>query len=236
VRPEGKRGGRPVKYWEGFVKVLSAIRDDYGKPCGKLLVPMTGGTLDFLAESEDPKYGITEGIRRLLLEVSAAETDRLLKPAREALEIRGVSTTRSVQTPLRSQIPVRTHFDRETVKPGFFAFDTVGHCGGSASGQFCKTLTGTDVFSGWIEEHALMNAANHWVFEAFSDLQRELPFPLIGAHYDNGMEFINEPLLTWCIKRHIEAARTRPYHKNGNCYAEQKNFGCRTQDRRILPV
>jgi hypothetical protein len=27
VRPEGKRGGRPVKYGEGFVKVLSAIRD-----------------------------------------------------------------------------------------------------------------------------------------------------------------------------------------------------------------
>jgi hypothetical protein len=69
-----------------------------------------------------------------------------------------------------------------------------------------------------------MNAANHWVFEAFSDLQRELPFPLMGAHYDNGMEFINEPLLTWCIKRHIEATRTRPYHKNDNCYAEQKNY------------
>ncbi|MDR0473153.1 MAG: transposase, partial [Treponema sp.] len=29
----------------------------------------------------------------------------------------------------------------------------------------------------------------------------------------------------WCIRRHIEAARSRPYHKNGNCYAEQKNYG-----------
>jgi hypothetical protein len=35
VRPEGKRGGRPVKYGEGFVKVLSAVRDEYGKPCGR---------------------------------------------------------------------------------------------------------------------------------------------------------------------------------------------------------
>jgi hypothetical protein len=85
-------------------------------------------------------------------------------------------------------------------------------------------LTGTDVFSGWIGERSLLNAANHLVCESFSDIHRVLPFPLKGAHYDNGMEFINEPLLTWCITRHIEATRTRPYHKNDNCYAEQKNY------------
>jgi hypothetical protein len=105
-----------------------------------------------------------------------------------------------------------------------FAFDTVAHCGGSAKGQFCKTLTGTDVFSGWIEERALLNAANIWVQHAFSDIETNLPFPLIGAHYDNGMEFMNKPMLDFCIQRHIEATRTRPYRKNDNCYAEQKNY------------
>jgi hypothetical protein len=223
-RPDGKRRGRPRKYGEAFTKVLSAIWDEFGKPCGKLLVPMIRGMIDFLAASEKPDYRITEEIRALLADVSAAEADILLKPARKALEIRGVSTTRTVQTPLRSQIPVRTHFDRDTLTPGMFAFDTVAHCGGSASGQFCKTLTGTDVFSGWIEERSLLNAANRWVFEAFSDIRRALPFPMKGAHYDNGMEFINEPLLSWCIERHIEATRSRPYHKNDNCYAEQKNY------------
>ena len=223
-RPEGKRGGRHVKYGEDFVKVLTAIWDEYGKPCGKLLIVMIRGMMDFLMKSENPGYRITEEMRKLLMEVSAAEVDILLRPARKALEIKGVSTTRSVQTPLRSQIPVRTHFERECVKPGMFAFDTVAHCGGSASGQFCKTLTGTDVFSGWIEERSLLNAANSWVKAAISDIQNGLPFPMIGAHYDNGMEFINEPLLTWCIERHIEASRSRPYHKNDNCYAEQKNY------------
>jgi hypothetical protein len=85
-------------------------------------------------------------------------------------------------------------------------------------------LTGTDVFSGWIEERQLLNAANRWVFEAFSYIHKELPFPLKGSHYDNGMEFINEPLLKWCLERHTEPTRSRPYHKNDNCYAEQKNF------------
>jgi hypothetical protein len=31
------------------------------------------------------------------------------------------------------------------------------------------------------------------VFEAFSDIQGVLPFPLKGSHYDNGMEFVNVP-------------------------------------------
>ena len=120
-RPQGKRGGRPVKYGESFTALLSRIWDEYGKPCGKLLVPMIRSIIDFLAESQKPDYRITAENRKLLLEVSAAEADILLKPSRKALEIKGVRTTRSVQTPIRSQIPVRTHFDRDTVKPGKFA-------------------------------------------------------------------------------------------------------------------
>ena len=223
-RPQGKRGGRPVKYGEEFAKALTRIWDDFGKPCGKLLIPMIRSLIDFLVESKKPDYRITAEIRELLLEVSAAEADILLKPAKKALEIKGKSTTRAVQTPVRSRIPVRTHFKRDTVKPGQFAFDTVAHCGGSASGQFCKSLTGTDVFSGWLEERPLLNAANVWVKAAIADIEATLPFPMTGAHYDNGMEFINEPMLNWCIQRHIEATRTRPYHKNDNCYAEQKNY------------
>ena len=126
-RPLGKRGGRPVKYDEEFIKVLKSIWDDFGKPCGKLLVPMIRSLIDFLVESKKPAYGITADIRELLMEVSAAAADILLKPAKKALEIRGKSTTRSAQTPVRSRIPVRTHFRRDTVKPGQFAFDTVAH-------------------------------------------------------------------------------------------------------------
>ncbi|MCL1992379.1 MAG: hypothetical protein FWG66_05480 [Spirochaetes bacterium] len=117
-RPQGKRGGRPVKYGEEFVKVLRFIWDDYGKPCGKLLVPLLRGIMDFLVASKDPDYGISEENRKLLLEVSPAEADILLRPAKKALEIKGISTTRSAQTPLKSRIPVHTHFDRDAVGPG----------------------------------------------------------------------------------------------------------------------
>jgi hypothetical protein len=224
TRERGKRGGRPPVYGPAFVRVLISIWQDHGQMCGKLLVPMIRSMIDFLEGSTKPDYGITDEIRLLLLRVSPAEADLLLKPERKARRIKGISTTRSKQTPLRAQIPVQTHFERASLKPGLLAFDTVAHCGASASGHFCKTLTGTDVFSGWIEERPLLNAANRWVQEAISNIHSELPFPMIGSHYDNGMEFINGPLLHWCLERHIKATRSRPYHKNDNCYAEQKNF------------
>jgi hypothetical protein len=88
----------------------------------------------------------------------------------------------------------------------------------------CKTLTGPSPFSGWTEERALLNGANKWVAAAIEDIRSCLPFPLTGGHYDNGMEFINKPLLEWCLAKHIRATRSRPYRKNDNCFAEQKNY------------
>jgi hypothetical protein len=224
-REQGKGGGRPPKYQEkAFVALLTRIWEDHGRPCGKLLAPLIRGIIDFLVASKEPDYGIRDEQKSLLVTVSGAQIDRLLAPARKALEIRGISTTRAAGASLRSQVPVQTHFDRKAVKPGDFAFDTVAHCGGSASGQFCKTLTGTSPYSGWVEERALLNSANKWVAEAIEDIRSSLPFPLTGGHYDNGMEFINKPLLEWCLAKHIKASRSRPYRKNDNCFAEQKNY------------
>ena len=222
ARGEGKRGGRPKKYGTGFVRVLKTIRIDRGRPCGKLPVPVIRETIAF-PEAESG-FGINAELRGLVPEISPAAADILPKPARKAPETGGMSTTRSAQTPLRGRIPVRTRFERGSVKPGFFALDTVARRGGSAGGQFRKTLTGTDVFSGWIEERALPNAANRRVYGAFSNIRSEIPFPVKGARYDNGMEFISQPLLPWCLGRHTETTRSRPRRKNDNCYAEQKNF------------
>jgi hypothetical protein len=169
-------------------------------------------------------YGITDDIYRLLLEASPAEADILLAPARKGREIKGVSTTRAASQSLRAQAPVQTHFNRETVRPGQFAFDTVAHCGGSAQGQFCKTLTGTDVYSGWTEERPLLNGANKRVFEAFTNIKTELPFPLLGGHFDNGVGFINKPLIGQRALWNIAMTRSRPYKKNDNYFAGQKNF------------
>ncbi len=123
----------------------------------------------------------------------------------------------------KNQIPVRTFFSWDERKPGYFELDRVAHCGSNLSGEFCWTLTVTDVYSGWTEERPLLNNAQRWVKEAVEDVKETLPFPMRGVDSDNGGEFINHQLFLWCKKEEIQFTRGRPYRKNDNCFVEQKN-------------
>jgi len=51
-----------------------------------------------------------------------------------------------------------------------------------------------------------------------------LPFALRELHTDNGAEFINRVLYPYCVKQGIKLSRGRPYKKNDQAYAEQKNW------------
>jgi hypothetical protein len=136
----------------------------------------------------------------------------------------GVSTTKPGQLKLRAQVPVCTYHERAKAKPGEFCTDTVAHCGASAQGRFCKSLTYRDFFSGWLEERALLNGAKRWVSEASADIKEHLPFPLLSIHDDDGSEYINNDFINWCIGEEIKQTRSRPNHKNDNALAEQTNF------------
>jgi hypothetical protein len=46
---------------------------------------------------------------------------------------------------------------------------------------------------------------------------------MLGIDSDNGGEFINTQLITWCEEHHVQFTRGRPYRKNDNCFVEQKN-------------
>jgi hypothetical protein len=161
----------------------------------------------------------------LLVKVSPATIDRLLKADKKKLAFKGKSGTKPGKL-LKRQIPIRTYYADADKKPGFFETDTVHHCGTSESGEFCLTLSATDVFSGWLELRPTLNKAHKWVFQALGDIKSSLPFPLLGLDSDNGEEFINYALVTWCHQERIQFTRARPYHKNDNCYVEQKNNSC----------
>jgi hypothetical protein len=90
----------------GFSRLYGGNTGDRAE---KLLVPTIRDMIDSLVESKNPDYGIDGETRALLLRVSPAAADRLLKKARKADEIRGISTTRAAQSSLRAHVPVRTH-------------------------------------------------------------------------------------------------------------------------------
>ena len=51
-----------------------------------------------------------------------------------------------------------------------------------------------------------------------------LPFVLLGVDSDNGSEFINWHLKSWCERKQIQLTRGRPYKKEDNAHIEQKNW------------
>jgi hypothetical protein len=150
--------------------------------------------------------------------------DRLLRPCRVSLGSRGRCGTRP-GTLLRQQIPIRTeHWD--VSGPGWLEADTVAHCGESMAGDFCWSVTLTDVHTQWTETRAIWNRGQHAVQQRIAEIEAALPFAILGFDCDNGGEFINWHLSDYFRLRKSAVAftRSRAYRKNDNARVEQKNW------------
>ena len=190
-------------------------------PAGKRLAPMLVVLVPLLRR--DGELDLTDAEAGLLVGMSAATIDRRLAPARAAMTLRGRSHTKPGSL-LKSQIPIRTWADWDDARPGFVEIDLVGHEGGNASGEFCFTLTVTDIATGWTVNRSVRNKAQKWVFEALEYTLARFPFPIVGIDSDNGSEFINNHLLDWCTQNKITFTRSRPGNSNDGAHVEQKNW------------
>lgn len=222
-RPSGttQPRGAPRLYDGAMLAVLRRLWAVFGFMCGKRLAPAIRANLTLLEKfCELP--GLPSRQRQLLLSISPATIDRLLAGDRKRLRLKGRSHTRPGSL-RRDQIPIRTFGEADQKQPGYVEVDLVGHDGGSTAGDYAQTLTLTDVDTGWTEVAAVRNKAQKWVFPALKHLVGLLPFPLQGMNADNGGEFININLITWCAQQKVAFTRIRPYRKNDNPYVEQKN-------------
>lgn len=131
---------------------------------------------------------------------------------------------RSLTTLLKHQLPVRTFAEWEEVRPRFLEEDLVDHDGRAARGEYLRTLTMTDVATGWTELGVVPTKAQVWVLEEITAARERLPSPLLGLNSDNGSEFINNHLVTNCSAQRIVFTRSRPETKNDSCFVEQKNW------------
>jgi hypothetical protein len=155
--------------------------------------------------------------------MSAAMADRLLRSQR-TLALRGLSTTRA-GTLLKQQIPIRTFEEWKETQPGFLEADLVAHCGTDIEGGYLNTLTLTDMATGWAECLPLLYRSQETVLAAIRRARTLFPFPIVGIDTDNGGEFINEALITYCKQEHITFTRGRPSLKNDQCFVEVRRFG-----------
>ena len=222
-RPDAPRGnkrrGRPATYRD-VMPPLRAIWEASDRLCSKRLQPFLPEMIRVLRQHSEQR--IDTSTQAQLCRISPSTIDRLLRPYRRLGGRRGLTTT-SPGNLLKNSIPIRTFADWQENKPGFLEIDLVAHCGESTEGFYLTTLSTVDVASGWSECMAVWGKGQERVGGAVHKIRQRLPFPLLGLDSDNGSEFINQHLFTYCRREKITFTRSRSYKKNDSCHVEQKN-------------
>ena len=217
-RSAGSRRGRRRLYDDAVKEALIVMWEASDRVCGKRLKPLLPVLLPAL--ERHGHLNLDARVRQHLLAVSAATIDRMLAGPRTAA---GGRRRRPQPTALRRSVPVRTFADWHDPVPGFVEADLVLHCGTSVAGSFVSTLVLTDIASGWTECIALLVREASLVVDALERCIETLPFRLRGLDTDNGGEFLNDTVVTFCREHDIEFTRSRPYRKNDQAWVEQKN-------------
>jgi transposase InsO family protein len=209
-------------YDAAVLDALTRIWEAFNYQCGKLLAPFLHATIAFIAR--EPQFAVSEAVRLKLGRISAATVDRLLRKEKAKRRIKGTCGTKAAAGHIKALIPVMSHFECTEQGSGLWQIDLVQHDGGNPAGEFCFTLTITEVKHCWTVHYPLRNKAFKWVFEALGHAVTVLPLPVHILHADNGSEFINHALQRWCTQTNIKLTRSRSNRKNDNCYVEQKNY------------
>jgi len=208
---------RPT-YGAKMISALAAIWEAAGYPCSARIKALLPLWLPWAIK----RLALSAETQKQLLSISPATIDRRLRPKKRQLKKRLYGRTKP-GTLLKHHIPIRT--DSWNVKiPGFTETDLVSHSGNSASGEFIHSLNVTDIHSTWVETRAVMGKSQIGVLHAMQDIKQALPFKLLGIDSDNGSEFINYHLKTFCDQNKIQFTRGRPYKKDDNAHIEQKNW------------
>ena len=228
-----RRRGRKPHYRPEVVTLLVAVWEAAGYPWSVRLKAILPAWMPWIRK----RYKPSAETERQLLEISARQIDRRLAGKKSQCRQRLYGQTKP-GTLLKHHIPVKTDSWNVTT-PGFAEIDLVSHSGNSGEGEFAYTLNLTDVHSGWTESRALLGKGQEGVRQALEEIQRGLPFDLLGLDSDNGSEFINWHLQRWCQQNQIQLTRGRPYKKDDNAHIEQKNWthvskllGCERYDSR----
>ena len=217
---KGGRVGRPVEYGSDVADAARVVHEGAGGIGARRLQPFVGEMAARLAAFGELEIDPATDV--LLRRASAATLERLLAAAQVPIRRRTHSLTKP-GTLLRNRIAVRTFRDWDDTSPGFVEVDTVAHCGPTVEGFHLWTVTAVDVATGWVEMDVVWGKTQERVGAAIRRMHRRLPVPLLGLDSDNGSEFINKGLYSYCEENGITFTRSRPYHKNDSAHVEQKN-------------
>lgn len=211
--------GRPVYYTPDVIVALKEVWDIGSESCGENLHPQINEYVDIQIRERKWKHSdeATGKLRKMSTGSVKVYVGRLTRTRRN---FGGKSTTQ--KSSVISMVPVRMD-GWDTAETGVTQVDTVAHCGDTVAGDFSFTTNGTDVATLWGTRRAQWCKGQEATKNSLEAMRSDSPHPWTEIHPDSGKEFINAHCFAYAEDTNLRMTRSRPYHKNDNCFVEERN-------------
>jgi hypothetical protein len=208
--------GRPVYYTPDVTAALKELWLMSGELCGDNLAGLLPEYVRAL--TRDRQWTYSDETTGKLLSMSQGTVKERVRHFERSLLSFGNGRSTTVPAVMR-QIPIRTD-GWDTAPVGTLQLDTVAHCGHQNIGDYIYTVNATDVTTLWGERRAQWNKGMATTVLSMEAMEASLPVAVVEWHPDSGSEFMNQS----CWDRYQgKLTRSRPYHKNDNCFVEERN-------------
>ena len=214
-----ERRGRPRTYTFDVIAALKEVWEIGSESCGENLHPQIAEYVDIQIQENQWKHGEVATHKLRKMSVGSVKT-YVGQFARTRRNFGGKSTTQ--KSSVISMVPIRMD-GWDKAETGVTQVDTVAHCGAANAGDFDFTTNGTDVATLWGSRRAQWDKGQETTKISLEAMRRDSPFPWTEMHPDSGTEFINHHVLAYAKDTKLRVTRSRPYHKNDNCFVEERN-------------
>lgn len=211
--------GRPRYYTPDVITALSEVWEIGSEACGENLHSQINEYIDIAIREKEWEHSdeVTGKLRRMSMGSIKVYVGGF---TRTRQNFGGKSTTQ--KSSVISMVPVRMD-GWDIAETGVTQVDTVAHCGDTVAGDYAFTTNGTDVVTLWGTRRAQWCKGQEATRGSLEAMRSDSPVPWTEIHPDSGAEFINAHCIAYAESTHLRMTRSRPYHKNDNCFVEERN-------------
>lgn len=211
--------GRPRYYTPDVIAALSEVWEIGSEACGENLQSMIGEYVD--TQIREKEWNHSDESTHKLRKMSVGSLKHYVGQfTRTRRNFGGKSTTQ--KSSVISMVPIRMD-GWDEAETGVTQVDTVAHCGDTVAGDYAFTTNGADVSTLWGERRAQWCKGQEATKSSLEAMRHDSPFPWTEIHPDSGTEFINNHCIAYSTNTNLRMTRSRPYHKNDNCFVEERN-------------
>jgi hypothetical protein len=214
-----EKRGRPRTYTPDVIAALKEVWEIGSEACGENLHSQINEYIDIQIRKRTWRHDdvATFKLRAMSLGSVKVYVGGFTRTRRN---FGGKGTTQ--KSSVISMVPIRMD-GWDTAETGVVQVDTVAHCGAANAGDFAFTVNGSDVATIWGSRRAQWNKGQEATRISLEAMRKGSPFPWTEMHPDSGSEFINAHCLEYAAETTLRMTRSRPYHKNDNCFVEERN-------------